>query len=384
VNQQKLFRWRPTRRQLLWVGVIAALALLIIVICGYFFGWPWTGLTSSKAPPNTQPTKTLWDWLDLLIVPLVLAIGGYLFNSSQNRATEAAAERRAQDEALQAYLDHMSGLLIASKDQPSLYDEHPPDSLGSVVRSRTLTVLNRLDGSRKGSVVQFLFEARLIRRDPPIIDLLGANLAGACLVEADLSGVYLRSVDLRGAVLTSSERYYTNLIGATLSEADMSDADLRGVDLSSAHLGYAVLRSADLRGTRLDNAYLSHANLTGADLSGANLSSVDLSWANLRGTTGVTEERLEQQASSLEGATMPAGSKHPQLRSLALLRNSAIQHPFLPGYALRAALKRFTTCWRQRDGWARSPPAAEQAPRGTERCRSDYGDGREVSRLVPW
>jgi hypothetical protein len=253
-----------------------------------------------------------------------------------------------------------------------------------VVRSRTLTVLNRLDGSRKGSVVQFLFEARLIRRDPPIIDLLGANLAGACLVEADLSGVYLRSVDLRGAVLTSSERYYTNLIGATLSEADMSDADLRGVDLSSAHLGYAVLRSADLRGTRLDNAYLSHANLTGADLSGANLSSVDLSWANLRGTTGVTEERLEQQASSLEGATMPAGSKHPQLRSLALLRNSATQHPFLPGYALRAALKRFTTCWRQRDGWARSPPAAEQAPRGTERCRSDYGDGREVSRLVPW
>jgi hypothetical protein len=28
--------------------------------------------------------KSLWDWLGLLIVPVVLAIGGYLFNSSQN------------------------------------------------------------------------------------------------------------------------------------------------------------------------------------------------------------------------------------------------------------------------------------------------------------
>jgi hypothetical protein len=70
--------------------------------------------------------KSLWDWLDLLIVPVVLAMGGYLFNSSQNRATQAAAERRAQDEALQAYLDHMSDMLMPDRDQPSLSGESPP------------------------------------------------------------------------------------------------------------------------------------------------------------------------------------------------------------------------------------------------------------------
>ncbi len=79
-KQQKLIRWRPTRRQLEWTVIIAALAFLIIVICGYLFGWKWTGL----------PKQTLWDWLDLLIVPAVLAVGRYLFTRSENRAQDIA------------------------------------------------------------------------------------------------------------------------------------------------------------------------------------------------------------------------------------------------------------------------------------------------------
>jgi hypothetical protein len=107
VDQQQQSRWWPTRRQILWAGGIAALVFLIIVICSYLFGWKWTGL----------PKRTLWDWLELLIVPVVLAVGGYLFTRSENRTTRTAAERRAQDEALQAYLDGMAQLL-ADKDRP--------------------------------------------------------------------------------------------------------------------------------------------------------------------------------------------------------------------------------------------------------------------------
>jgi hypothetical protein len=36
--------------------------------------------------------KILWDWLDLLSVPIVLAIGGYLFTRSETQATQVAAE----------------------------------------------------------------------------------------------------------------------------------------------------------------------------------------------------------------------------------------------------------------------------------------------------
>jgi hypothetical protein len=126
VEQEEQSRWRPTRKQLLWAGgiVIALAALVVLVRLGYDHAW--TGFGQSEVNQAVQPAKTLWDWLGLLIVPVVLAVGGYLFNSSQNRATQRAAERQARADALQAYLDHMSDMLTPKKDQASLSDEHPP------------------------------------------------------------------------------------------------------------------------------------------------------------------------------------------------------------------------------------------------------------------
>ena len=160
--------WQPTASQRLVWAIRGATVLGILVLIA------------------SAVDKTLWDWLDLLIVPAVLAIGGYLFNNSQNRATQRATEQRAQDDALQAYLDHMSDMLISEKDQPSLYDEHPLDRLRAVARARTLTVLPRLAGDGKGRVVQFLRESNLIRREgrdeqgevvqAKVVDLGGADL----------------------------------------------------------------------------------------------------------------------------------------------------------------------------------------------------------------
>jgi len=42
----------------------------------------------------------------------------------------------------------------------------------------------------------------------------------------------------------------------------------------------------------------------------ADLVEADLSGANLSGVKGITNERLEQQASSLKDATMPNGQKY--------------------------------------------------------------------------
>jgi uncharacterized protein YjbI with pentapeptide repeats len=72
---------------------------------------------------------------------------------------------------------------------------------------------------------------------------------------------------------------------------------VRGTDfLRASHLHYADLRGADLSG-----ADLSDTLLRDADMRGANVSNVG----------GITNEQLEQQAASLEGATMPDGSEHP-------------------------------------------------------------------------
>jgi uncharacterized protein YjbI with pentapeptide repeats len=102
----------------------------------------------------------------------------------------------------------------------------------------------------------------------------------------DLSqSLKLDSVSLEGAYLQ----------GANFSGADMSRANLEGTNLYHANLSGTVLWEASLKG----------ANLAGADLTGANLTR-----ANLNGVTGIAVEILKKQAKSLQGATMPDGSKH--------------------------------------------------------------------------
>jgi hypothetical protein len=107
---------------------------------------------------------------------------------------------------LEAYLDGMSQLLT-DKERP-LHRAELGDYLSTMARARTTTVLQRLNGERRGSVVQFLYESGLIAMRRPVFGLKGANLRRAFLIRADLSGA--------------------NLSGADLSGADLSGADLSG------------------------------------------------------------------------------------------------------------------------------------------------------------
>jgi hypothetical protein len=210
---------------------------------------------------------TVRGWLELLVVPMVLVGIGLLFEMQQadrQRATETQqqelAEQRAQDEALQAYLNQMSSLLL----KRDLRAPGEDSEVRTLARARTLTVLGRLDPSGKTALMQFLVEADLVQRVDrrnSIIGLSGANLIDANLIDANLSG-------------------------ASLSGADLSDADLSDADLSDA----------DLSGANLTRAYLYDVNLINADLSGANLFE----------PRGWTEDQLSE-ARTLRGATMPDG-----------------------------------------------------------------------------
>ena len=274
--------------------------------------------------------KTVWNWLELLIVPLALAVIGLAFSVQQdarqqrveNQRAEAERElavQRAQDETLQAYLDQMSTLML----EKDLRNSDEDSEVRTLARARTLTVLKRLDASRRAEIMQFLLEADLVRRvggSAPVIELesahlrdtslVVANLSGAALKLARLSGAALYGADLSEADLSSADLSkaglsgYTDLSGANLLYADLRDADLRDADLRGANLNIARLRGADLR-----NADLTDANLRGADLRGAELRGAVLRETNLRDAKGVTKNELDQ-AESLEDATMPNGQKY--------------------------------------------------------------------------
>jgi uncharacterized protein YjbI with pentapeptide repeats len=306
-------------------------------------------MAKGKGTPWTLRTfwgKPVWDWLQLLgvlAIPVVIAVGGCMFNAQQDARQEQmdrqrakvereVEEQRAQDEALQAYLNQMSTLLL----QHDLRNSENKSEVRTLAHARTLTVLRRLDGDRKASILEFLYESNLIIKnrvpisfDNPhgsVIPLDGADLSDAnlrgpskylrfSLDNAVLSGANLRDSDLYSAGLRGARLDYADLSGANLSGADLTNnAVLNNVHLTGANLRHGFMTGVDLRGADLRGADLRNALLDGADLEYANLSDTvlrgaDLSGVDLSGAERWTEEQLKT-AASLEGATMPNGQKY--------------------------------------------------------------------------
>jgi uncharacterized protein YjbI with pentapeptide repeats len=293
----------------LWVRALAVLvaifAIGFLIRLGYAYQWTGFGEEELPKPENREvrPKKTLWDWLQLcgtLAIPIVITFFGLWFTTQQETRQQAIEDQRAQATALQAYLDQISTLLL----EEDLSD----DKVRTLLRARTVTVLGSLDPSLKTQVVRFLEEAELVQKvdeRDAVISLTGANLSGANLFQANLSGANLSDANLKGAELG-----YANLKGAELVVADLRGADLEGANLSGAALVGTSLVEANLSGANLKGAVLVEANLSGANLKGADLKGTYLRGATLTRAGGVTEEQLEQQAATLEGATMPNGHKY--------------------------------------------------------------------------
>ncbi|MEL7071697.1 MAG: pentapeptide repeat-containing protein [Cyanobacteria bacterium J06581_3] len=253
--------------------------------------------------------KSAWEWLELLIVPLGLAIGAfYLEDRVENRQERIATERyeqersiadeRAKQGVLDSYLDKMQGLLL----DRGLRESAEGSEVRSVARAITTTAMKELGSERNALLINFLQESNLIAEDESFergkdknifllsrLNLSDTDLKNADLKNADLPRVNLRDADLRETNLGGANLIRTNLSGADLREASLSGADLSDIDLiktfiGSADLPRANLRGANLRGANLSSADLNNIDLSDIDLSEADLGSVNLSEADLRGT----------------------------------------------------------------------------------------------------
>jgi hypothetical protein len=251
-------------------------------VVGYDGGWNVRDEERSvvqKKPEREQKEETKqsrWGfrgmtvraWLELLIVPMVLVGIGLLFEMQQAErqpATEqqqqALADQRAQDEALQAYLNQISQLMLERK----LLEAEPGDPVYTLAQARTSTVILRLDAEHSASVIRFLRDS-------------GLAWSASARRGNDIGPA---AVDTRPPPASVSL-----LSGIALNRADLSGADLSWADLSDADLSWADLSRAGLRGAYNE--------------------------VNNEGTKRqlITNEELEQQVRSLEGATMPNGQKY--------------------------------------------------------------------------
>lgn len=267
--------------------------LLQLILSGYTV--TWTGFQ----------TKTLWDWMELLVIPIVLALGAFFLNRSERAVERQIAEDRRkedrkladdraelereiakdrqQEEALQTYLDRMSELLLEKR----LETKKAGIEGRNVAKIRTVSILRVLNQERKKLVIKFLRDAKLITDTASILNEI--DMYGIDVIDLDFNKVFLQRV-----------HFFKADFGVW---ANLREANLEGAQLIGAKLPGAFLNNADLQ-----SAIMFRANLERADLEGANLANADLNEANLKGAK-VTPEQLSR-AKYLIGTIMPDGTVH--------------------------------------------------------------------------
>ncbi len=290
--------------------------LLIALAVVLSIGLGWILVATVTARNTGFEGKTLWDWMELLIVPLVIAIGLWWLNRSEKQTEMARIKYRQQQDDLQTYISNMTKLLLEHKLTPDPQDRLlKPSPERAIARTLTLNLLANLASHQKSRVLLFLYESRLIERVPLVnlaqTDLVGIDLVGMQLREINLSGAVMRQANLSNTQLPEALLIETNLHKGMLALAKLPEAILRQADLREADLQGAVLENADLRGANLNGANLYEANLRGcklqgADLRGTKLDKAVLSEANLQGA--LIEQELWLMAKEIDGLILPNGT----------------------------------------------------------------------------
>jgi len=300
--------------------------------------------------------KTLWDLMDLLLVPGLLLVVTFMFNDQAQRREETFNIERKKQEVVQNYLSKMTDLILSGKliDQQEPINEQTNKAPIIAAKALTQSALRDLkgDGNRKGQVLSFLYDAQLITYPPPVpdkkpksiidmdgveldemesyrsfgkadpqkdgsqlaqspINLGGANLTRSYLIGSDLNHAYLEGArllyanlertDLKNAVLKRANLKGANLAGANLAEADLSYADLTEANLTGANLsGSRNINNVKLNGAILKGAHLRGAQLVDANLNNADFTEADLTNANIKNADIVGAKFCE--------TTMPQGT----------------------------------------------------------------------------
>jgi hypothetical protein len=264
------------------MGLVVALWILL----GYWGRKQITGLPSLDAHDKIPP-KFVWDWLQLIIVPLVLAIGGIVYGSQQEQLQQRHADDQYNLTVLTNYEDQVINVVgtyhmlsVLSQSPEGVAPAPTPDAdyqaggevlnniVGEAFGNATLNVPGRLDQSKKGTFLQFLAFLGLLQEPQeggPVVKVAGSDLRGARLPNAilrgtDLEGIILTHADLKGANLANAQ-----LNGGHFEGADLTRADLQGTMLDQAHFNLAHLDFACLR--RIQSA--TNTDFTGAYLHGA-------------------------------------------------------------------------------------------------------------------
>lgn len=228
--------------------------------------------------------KTLWDWLDLLIAPGILAIIAWKFTDSQKNKEIEVSSTQYRENVFHEYILNISSYITDG----TIYLSN--SNLVETIRINTLNTLRILDGEQKGQLIRFLHDAKLIGWSPnyddegekiaPIIRLKDADLNGI-----NLSGTY--SLEMYDENRKKIQPYFNvNLNGIDLSFTNLSHANLQGIQIfegnfTASNLEYSKLSSSEIESCSFGNAKISNAYLDHLYCSSTNFNRAQFSFSKL-------------------------------------------------------------------------------------------------------
>ncbi len=299
--------------------VIIALAILVLASIGYGVYLAYF-LDKFGFGDYFERAKTIWDWLNLLIIPLLLTIGVIFINNSTQKNIKLREEERARlekekieqrenferwvkydnarEQALQKYLAAMQELILENE----LRETTQTNPVHEIARALTLDILRRLDGERKRLVLDFLYQTGLIYKANPYVSLIAASfgMSPAPLLSSNtpirqkadyfddvtrasnLQQIYLINANLIGAVFCDVVFVNANLQGADFTDANLENANLSGADLKDAIFVRTKLISSKFIAARVENANFQDSDLNNSSMREANLRGANFQNADLR------------------------------------------------------------------------------------------------------
>jgi len=297
------------------------LIVIIIFLLTYLkqkidFSNPYLGFGEFSKNEFYRPSKTLWDWLELLIVPITLVLGGYFLNRFDKKherrivderisSEQDIAEARNQEIALREYIDRISELLI----DKNLQNTNAKSAIANVATIRTLNILRRLSSDRNRLVIYFLYDSGLLKLSgylDPIISLKEADQINLNLYAANLPGINLKSAKLKNANLQ-----FTILTDSLLNGADLRETNLQLTNFTNAQLELVDFRDANLNLTVLYDTNLKGSNFNGADLRDTMFVRANIEGANFLNCKSLTQEQIDEAFYFDNPPILPYGLKPP-------------------------------------------------------------------------
>lgn len=201
--------------------------------------------SNPATPPFSSLKKPLWDWLDLLIVPVILFIGGTWFSHTSEQTQQRIANERYQQELYRGYLDQISTLIL----DHDLKEAEEFSETRMFANSLTTSTLQDLEEERRNSLMRFLRSTGLATPEPGS-EMPGGILRRGNLSNMDLSGTIMNAIDLQYARLENSDLThaflgaYADLRYAQFINTSLTNTDFENADIDEAVFAYTNLETA--------------------------------------------------------------------------------------------------------------------------------------------